>query len=1802
MVALRQTSALLKKNFLLKRRRPIRSLFEIILPIVVIFLIASIRKYVPDDMVSREASPIANQPLLVPKSGVVLYAPNSSEGVLAIVEQMKVSYSHMYENMYGTPAGKLEGDGKIVFKGFSSQNELIKHMEHYDHAMKDENATPTQAFFKPKEHLRYLGAVIFENLSKGKEYPVNVRYTLTRPRTAPEKSRASGHWQVEFMQKMTDAAILSVKANAVQHGSGTFKAFMEYVGFVGDASLSEAQNGNGKITAPLMITATFICFLSIIGSPLKDIITEKETRIKEAMKMMGLKAWVNWLSWGLTISFNMLVVVISSTAIVVYFNYFDFVSPSIFFAYNISYCLSVISFIFLISTLFNRSKRAASFLSVFYIASFAPYLVYQNKISSLNSFVQNSVCVANSACMAFGFAVMGEFETQRIMLDWSMLSKSPSADVGGFTVEYCMMMMILDSVIYFLLAYYIDEVFPGEYGVPREKLFFLRPSYWTGVHKTLEYHELPQEVIQDREGAYKPHIEPESTTMVPGVQIRNLTKVYDNGKVAVNNLSLDIYENQITSLLGHNGAGKTTVMSLLSGLFPPTGGDAKICGHDLATDLQGVRRDLGLCPQFDVLFDRLTVMEHLWFFAELKGVSYSESYATAKQHVDELGLTEKLNSYAESLSGGQKRKLSVAIAFVGNSKIVILDEPTSGMDPYSRRATWDLLMKNRKNKTIILSTHFMDEADVLGDRIAIIAKGSLRCVGSSLFLKNIYGVGYHLICEKNEGVSEDELKETEDSVTRFIQSHIPDAIPEMSYGNELSYTIPSKFSESFEAFFCALEDKLNTLKLKGYGISATTLEEVFLAVGNEVDVEDGKAKALTSGDTSMNTSGNSMGNEESSLLGRTLNRRRSESDHLFGVSLIVQQVKAMIVKRALNAFRQKKIWLYQIVYPLFFVYLAFYSLDAGTHAHDPQPSSPNTENVHKQISGSMKVYPFDLSGMVRGSDFPIFVDKGLTGHSSDFAKLFLNELEQGSFKNLFTVRETENINQYFQKPNFVIAGGLSFFNSTILKYSGERQNLLGSFGNGVNEISNIARDSYSKLGVDFVVKHRLFGLKLPELSFSLLLSDISMKNILGGKHGITVNVMDEPERIQKPKAKKRRGILQEGTETEDERLQRVLREVEQDPSLAHRNGYLEKSLGAKSMLDEDLLSEGNGDADMGSSFLYCFYMAFALTLVINAFSMFVVREKATNAKEIQLISSHPVIFWISHFIWDYLMFLIPVGIMVILVFFFNTGPFAGENLGPFTLICMSFGVAGIMQVYLLSLMFDEAAAATSFMNYYNSLTVLVPGIVAMIVKLTGIEDGIWYFVVTYCFVYLPNYMMCSFFFGFLNILGAKQIVSWSETAKNCGHLLGLGVLFFIVLMFFECGVIRHLNAKFQKRKTTRGFRNEVAELQSLNGTLTSENHEREDDDVYRERLRVKEAAHEPEMSGEDILVSDLSKVFGRSILQNCCPTSIAGKEKVAVNQISVGIPSGECFGLLGHNGAGKTTTFKMLTGTIAPSFGNAWLMGKSTVDNYLSARKVIGYCPQENAFIDHLTCREMLTLYAYIRGIKPNLIAEECNLLISSLELSEYENVQCESLSGGNKRKLMTACSLIGDPSILFLDEPSTGMDPKARRVLWDRLHQTMRNDRRCIVLTSHSMEECEALCTRLAIMIDGTFRCLGSPQHLKNKFGSGYILIVKTKTEMLGESSNVSSSSSSFVLDKLPDVMAYLQEALPSSVLVEKQPNMVRYSISQENSSVGQIFGKMEKMKKYFACIEDYSLSQTSLEQVFINFVKASGKDLSAE
>eukprot|EP00002_Diphylleia_rotans_P008604 TRINITY_DN1856_c0_g1_i6.p1 TRINITY_DN1856_c0_g1~~TRINITY_DN1856_c0_g1_i6.p1 ORF type:complete len:270 (-),score=65.11 TRINITY_DN1856_c0_g1_i6:171-980(-) len=262
----------------------------------------------------------------------------------------------------------------------------------------------------------------------------------------------------------------------------------------------------------------------------------------------------------------------------------------------------------------------------------------------------------------------------------------------------------------------------------------------------------------------------------------------------------------------------------------------------------------------------------------------------------------------------------------------------------------------------------------------------------------------------------------------------------------------------------------------------------------------------------------------------------------------------------------------------------------------------------------------------------------------------------------------------------------------------------------------------------------------------------------------------------------------------------------------------------------------------------------------------------------------------------------------------------------------------------------------------------------------------------------------------------------------------------------------------------------------------------------------------------------------------------------------------------------------MLSGDFRPTSGNVWLRGHSVLEDKMDVYKVISLCPQFDPLLDLMTGREHLRLFGKLKGIPDDKLEQVVKNMLVLLGLNEHADKLSFSYSGGNKRKLSLGIALLGDPKVIFLDEPSTGMDPGARRFMWNVIANFLPG--RSIILTTHSMEECEALCSRIGIVVKGSLKCVGSPQHLKSRFGGGYRLELQCAHDAVGK------------------VKEFVEREYPAASLLEWHGGKLRFEIPRESLDLGNIFKTIESQRQSLGII-DYALSQTTLEQVFMNFAR---------
>ncbi|XP_029293444.1 ATP-binding cassette sub-family A member 3 [Cottoperca gobio] len=1700
MAIARQFGLLVWKNYLQQKRQILVTLVEILLPLLFSCILIVLRHKVPfknyPNVTVYECYDVNKLPPMGfhLKHSQLAYVPGNSSVVRQVAEDVRGSLSISSVRGFETEeqfedyvrndpqSGKLLA--AVVFEHpFTHDDEPLPLKVSYHLRF---SFTPLNAPSKERSELNPNSDLDWHTLSL---FPL---FQLPGPREQYDKEGGTpGYFREGFLavQHAVDRAIMrsyNRTSAALLRQIRVVLSRFPYPAFIYDVFILAIQN-----QLPLILVLSFTyTSLNIV----RAVVQEKERKLKEYMRMMGLSNWLHWSAWFLMFSLFLSISIFFVTVLLcvqmspngAVLTHSD---PTLVFVFLLFFTVATINFSFMISAFFSRANVAAAAGGFIYFLSYLPYLFLWPRYDLMSHAQKVSACLISNVAMSMGAQLIGMFEGKGTGIHWSNLFDSVTVD-DDFSMGQVLGMLLFDSVLYGLVAWYMEAVFPGEYGVPLPSYFFVLPSYWCSSPRMALLNEKEEE--EDAEKALKGEfIEEEPAGLISGIKIKHLAKEFKVGnktRQAVRDLTVNMFEGQITVLLGHNGAGKTTTLSMLTGLFPPTSGRAYINGYDICQDMALIRRSLGLCPQHDVLFDNLTVREHLLFYAQLKGFSRDKIPDEVDRIIRILNLEDKRQARSKTLSGGMKRKLSIGIALIGDSKVVMLDEPTSGMDPSARRATWDLLQGEKRGRTILLTTHFMDEADLLGDRIVIMAGGELQCSGSPLFLKNKYGAGYHMVIVKDAlcNVSE---------ITRLVHMYVPNATLESSAGAELSFILPKESTGRFELLFAELEMNRKELGIASYGASVTTMEEVFLRVGKLVDSSlDIQAIQLPALQYQHERRSNDWTTDDaSSMSGMTDVTDFTDSGTLIsedcsniklntGARLHLQQFYAMFLKRALYSWRNWKVMVAQFLVPLIFTVLAL--VVARTF-----PNNRDATQLRLALSsyGSTRV--------------PVALQPGGGALASALANAYSSQLSS----------------QHGQLIN------VTDFTDYILTQAEEEG---GSFNERcvVGAAFRGIHDKYAEATAYFNNE----GYHTP--ATALMMVDNALFKLLAGPNA--------------------------SIQTGNYPMPRNMSEI------------------AKSQL-----TEGR------TGFIIAINLMYGMASLSSTFALLLVTESAIKSKHVQQVSGvYLSNFWFSALLWDLFNFLLPCLLMLVVFQAFGVQAFVDNNhLVDVLFLLLLYGWAVVPLMYLLSFLFSSAATAYTRLTIFNIisgtatfLSVTIMTIPELNLKdMSHLLDKVFLIFPNYCLgmsfsQFYQNYEFISFctfsppisqkVCKILNITYQTNYFSMSE--PGVGRFLVAfslqGFVFIILLFVIELQCVRTL----RRLLTSLCRRHKRLPLIEDAALLP------EDRDVAEERKRVLECqAIVESMIGSPLVIQELSKVYS------------SGTNLLAVDRLSLAVGKGECFGLLGFNGAGKTTTFKMLTGDESVTSGDAYIDGYSILRDIKKVQQRIGYCPQFDAVLDHMTGRETLSMYSRLRGIPERYVCGCVENVLRSLLLEAHADKLIRSYSGGNKRKLSAGMALIGGPPVIFLDEPSTGMDPVARRLLWDAVTRT-RESGKAIIITSHSMEECEALCTRLAVMVNGQFKCLGSPQHLKSKFGSGYTLLAKVHIEAELEDSD---------LQLFKD---FIESTFPGSQLKDEHQGMVHYHLTDKTLTWAQVFGTLEAAKEKYQ-IEDYCVSQISLEQVFLSFAQ---------
>ncbi|KAJ1330269.1 hypothetical protein BSLG_009584 [Batrachochytrium salamandrivorans] len=533
------------------------------------------------------------------------------------------------------------------------------------------------------------------------------------------------------------------------------------------------------------------------------LVQEKETQSFIMMKINGLKILPYYVSQYVT--FYILYLISTTVFLLTGFfcnmTMFTLTSPGVLILLFFVWGHNQITLAFFLSSMFNKSRSALLVTFAIVLCS----VIISIAMDQLYG-IGRPVPPAFFIWPPFAFyRALGELNSASYLT--SRAAYIISDLVIGDEVFLALMFMLAEIPVFFGLALYLLSVLNSEFGVSKPWHF---PITWaiaqwkskaTHTEQGTVYTKSDLEMLRsvsvdadetqyedDDVKAERARIDNDQYDSKSPLVIKHMRKIYTAvgggaPKIAVKDATFAVEEGVVFGLLGPNGAGKTTLIHILTGLYESTSGVALLAGVDIKTQTSEVYKHIGICPQFDILWDELTIGEHLFFYARLKGIIESEVRDAVKQALGNVLLESFENRLIKGLSGGERRRLSIAISLLGNPKVVFLDEPTTGLDPEVRRIIWGIINNAKTGKTIVLTTHSMEEAEALCQRISIMAGGTLRCIADPMRLQQLYGSGFRIYFST--------LEKDMHRASQFIESVLPEGWRRVdSFATNASYEFP----------------------------------------------------------------------------------------------------------------------------------------------------------------------------------------------------------------------------------------------------------------------------------------------------------------------------------------------------------------------------------------------------------------------------------------------------------------------------------------------------------------------------------------------------------------------------------------------------------------------------------------------------------------------------------------------------------------------------------------------------------------------------------------------------------------------------------------------------------------------------------------------------------------------------------------------------------------------------------------------------------------------------------------------------
>ncbi|CAF4617859.1 unnamed protein product [Rotaria socialis] len=1469
------------------------------------------------------------------------------------------------------------------------------------------------------------------------------------------------------IQYFIDLSIIQYSTNISQN---SLSIFMNHFGC--PAYFYDAFQSEFGFFIPILFSFIFIMtFILNVGY----IVDERRNKAKEYSRIFGLRTWINNLVWvtrsmfiyivlcSLLTGFSVLVLPSSNaTSKSVDKAVFNSTHWTVIWTVLFVYSIQLSTFSVFFGQFFSRPLLAKFLAFTIWILTFIDF--YNN----IPVVIRYLMCFFPNTGLLFCLEVIQQYERKS---DNMTTFKDFYSNLFTYPlyIGICLLLMIAYSIIYMVLAVYIERINPGQFGVSQP--FFYPCLRKNKISKTIpisdsdENGSLPTNRITKSKISKHDHwIEMDSkiSRIYPLIRIKHLAKEFGRF-TAVSDFSFDFYEGEVCALLGHNGAGKTTITFIL----------------------------------VDILYDKLSVQEHLELFSQMRNLNRTKIDESIDKILDLIGLVNDRRTLSKDLSGGMKRRLSIGISLIGDPKILILDEPTSGVDPYNRRLIWMIIQKMKDiGKCVILTTHFLEEADILSDRIVIMSHGQLQASGTPDFLKQQTDYEYRLFIDKQDACNRD-------IIVQSVQQIIQTVDLERETSSELVFGIKRGSTQHIAELIRCLSEQQQQLAINGYGLSMATIEEVFLRL-----IQEEEQAKMKHHHHDAHTTRHDLAKNTFSL----------QYSHISGIRLVYNQIWALFVKQLILTRRQISFLIGFFLIPMLLEILIVAIL--------PTPATIQTSILQNErvVDAQVQLQP------------SIYNPHTTIIYANNNASSALLRL------NTYLTNTNATIDQI--STNTIV-------NKVVSEWTESEELFVNKYQMGFGLFNNLTSTNLL-------------------LTFEVYFSTVNYHTMATSLNVATTNLFQFYANSS---------------------LKSIV--TTNQPLLTNK----------KRLTGQDLFFEMIYCFDTLPLSLFNFINSILTAIFIGILSSNVIRERLTHSKDLQLLTRlSKVTYWFSTAIYDFTLCLILCSILTIIVkisavYRVDSGAeveiyVSNQHIGYFFLIFLLYSLASLPFVYVYS--FIPGTELIGFVIYFivNVLVCFVDVVLGFIGVFSGsqtLPNGAkvnqtgtlmtnirWILSALFPTVNLKHALFnirlrsSDRCIGPVNsVMGTNYSLneSWLSLSEpglgiQCLIFIGQSIFWWFIVMFIEEGW------KICWKKMQYCFKRQQQQQQTARRKTNEWNDQQLDTDVRNERQLILNQSQST--SSAIVIVQDLVHEFQK-------PKDASSTTRIhrAVDHLNFFVPPSSCFGLLGANGAGKTTTFRLLINSIQPTSGEVFI-------NRIGNKADIGYCPQFDWLVDHLNVRETLTLFARLKGLTSADIDEIHMTMIQCFGLDTNQNQQVQNLSGGNKRKLSASLAFMANPTLIFLDEPTTGLDAAAKRKVWNVI-RTARDAGLTIIMTSHSMEECEALCTKIGIMKAGQFLCLGSLQHLKNRFGNGYVVQVKVS------------------IDKLNRIKDELESTLPGIKIEDEKNGMLFCHVPVSTTpndhvhttshayNLANVF-EFFNQKKENNDIESYSLTQTTLEQIFVS------------